>query len=102
MAHGAIDVPVCNAGIGSATQGDDLIAIEAVRRTMAKSTSWVLSMRAAAALPSLQATHGLIVAVSSLQGLAVGVWNSPRDLNATIKGAYLFRLNMQSAERDNY
>jgi NAD(P)-dependent dehydrogenase (short-subunit alcohol dehydrogenase family) len=34
-AHGAIDVLVCNAGIGSATQGDDLIAIEAVRRTMA-------------------------------------------------------------------
>lgn len=49
-AHGAIDVLVCNAGIGSsATQGDDLIAIEAVRRTMA--FNFVGAVHATAAAP---------------------------------------------------
>jgi len=67
-AQGPIDVLVCNAGIGSAIQGDDPIPIETIRRTM--DVNFMGAVHAtAAALPSLQETRGLIVAVSSLQGL---------------------------------
>jgi len=35
-----------------------------------------------------------------LAGLAVGVWKSPSDLDALVKGADLFKSKMQAAERD--
>src|SRR5215469_8356776 len=35
-----------------------------------------------------------------LAGLAVGVWKSPSDLDALVKGADLFKSKMQPAERD--
>jgi glycerol kinase len=34
-----------------------------------------------------------------LAGLAVGVWKSPRDLDALVKGADVFKSKMQAAER---
>ena len=66
--HGDVDVLVCNAGVGSASQGDALVPVEAIRRTMDVNFMGAVHMTAAA-LPSLQRTRGLIVAVSSLQGL---------------------------------
>lgn len=66
--HGDVDILVCNAGIGSASQGDDVIPVDAIRRIM--EVNFMGAVQAtAAALPSLRRTHGLVVAVSSLQGL---------------------------------
>lgn len=67
-AQGDIDVLVCNAGIGSASQNDDLISVGGVRAMMDINFMGAVQTTAAA-LPSLQRTRGLIVAVSSLQGL---------------------------------
>ena len=66
--NGPVDVLVCNAGIGSAIQGDDLIPLDTIRRTM--EVNFMGAVHAtAAALSSLRQTRGLIVAISSLQGL---------------------------------
>ena len=66
--HGDIDVLVCNAGVGSASQGEATIPVDAIRRIMEVNFMGAVHTTAAA-LPSLRKTHGLIVAVSSLQGL---------------------------------
>jgi short-subunit dehydrogenase len=66
--HGPIDVLVCNAGIGSVAQGDELINLDDIQRTM--DINFMGAVRVtAAALDSLRQTRGRIVAVSSLQGL---------------------------------
>ena len=67
-AQGEIDVLVCNAGLGSATQGDELIDLDVIRKLMNVNFLGAV-YPTAAAIPSLRKTRGLIVAVSSLQGL---------------------------------
>jgi len=67
-AHGDIDVLVCNAGIGSATEGGDLLNLDALRTMMGINFMGAVQP-AIAALPSLRKRRGLLVAVSSLQGL---------------------------------
>jgi len=65
---GDVDVLVCNAGIGSAAQGGEVVPVAAIRKTM--EVNFMGAVHAtAAALPSLRKTHGLIVGVSSWQGL---------------------------------
>jgi short-subunit dehydrogenase len=66
--HGPIDVLVCNAGIGSAAPGAELIDLDIVQRTMDINFMGAVRLTAAA-LESLRQTRGRIVAVSSLQGL---------------------------------
>jgi short-subunit dehydrogenase len=66
--HGDVDVLVCNAGIGGASEGDETVPVAAIRKLM--EVNFMGAVHAtAAALPSLRKTHGLVVGVSSLQGL---------------------------------
>jgi NAD(P)-dependent dehydrogenase (short-subunit alcohol dehydrogenase family) len=65
---GDVDVLVCNAGVGAAAKGGGPVDVDAIRRTM--EVNFMGAVHATAAvLPSLRRTHGLIVAVSSWQGL---------------------------------
>jgi len=66
--HGDVDVLVCNAGLGSATQGDELIDVDVVRKLMDVNFFGAVYVTAAA-LPSILRRRGLVVAVSSIQGL---------------------------------
>jgi short-subunit dehydrogenase len=67
-ALGEVDVLVANAGLGSGTQGDGLVDLAVIHRLMTVNFFGAVAT-AAAAIPSLQKTRGLVVAVSSLQGL---------------------------------
>jgi short-subunit dehydrogenase len=67
-ALGEVDVLVTNAGLGSGTQGDGLVDLAVIHRLMTVNFFGAVAT-AAAAIPSLQKTRGLIVPVSSLQGL---------------------------------
>jgi short-subunit dehydrogenase len=67
-AQGEIDVLICNAGLGSATQGNELIDLDVIRRLMDVNFLGAVYVTAAA-LESLRTRRGLVVAVSSLQGL---------------------------------
>lgn len=68
LGHGEIDVLVCNAGIGSEARLNAANEPAVVRRLMDVNFMGAV-YPVDAALPSLRKTKGLIVAVSSVQGL---------------------------------